>query len=941
MTHDVETAAYRLRQTADLPDLLGSFYSFAMPEHWPDVIRQVWDHGGKPHDPSWSLPIAGRLNQALRALVPDVLYTGKLGLASTSTWLYAREPVDTGLLKRTMQTYLQGWLAQKSDYPRLREAVTALDVTSHADDWRAVDVDPAWVGVNSAGTAAIDPVLYRLIPEVVAARIMAQGKYDGELSFVQVATDEGAELMSWPPLEHVEEGKGRETTVSRYSAVIKVALLLTPFDPAPRLHLGVKIRRWVSSGKLFIPAGSSASVYLRPPADPGAGPGQTRFAVPFLQYDRTIRDYAWKSDGPAGVLAGLTVAGRFPDAARIKTDPGAYLPPTTGLEAAVTHQTRMTAHAVQTGIMPDERRRILTWAAAALPEAFEPALNLESVLGRPKIERQYLKRTSLPKEPRPPKQKHDPDDATAVAEYAAECAKFERDHAVWKVEHPAALSRRAEDEAENARRRRELLTRGMKGSELRIDVITDTDAVRAALLAAARAWLGLDPAETDAAPNHVVFRDGDLGVRLICHTAGRLTSPLVDGTQPARGDAHRQAIRDRAALVEKYLDQQEFTSELVLAEILPPKEFTKNKIPRSDPYDAVRQGAARAGRVTQFITTSGEDDLAFRAEAAWADGLRSLGISLVPPSSKNPSLPESIDQVAFWQVRRNVTGTVPKAVWMPIAVLVKPDQARVLARTPESQGWIPYHQLLCELATAEPRPKELSNAQRQTEEMARFLRVTLPALKGRPLLLLAEAANLRSRWTWLTDSGLEAERISLGEPDTMRLATHNKQLRVVRVRTDANRLETPMWWATPRDDEPAGFTKTVLQAEGAGEQNRVFYSLAEKSSKLNTHNKALRKLTRDGTKAPSPDKAAPVPRMIELTVAGLAPSDDESAAAAWATFVHQQRFTADYPEGRELPYALDLCKRAGDYAFPESAREEEEGDPAPEDPEFQQGVLDL
>ncbi|GAA1872031.1 pPIWI_RE module domain-containing protein [Myceligenerans crystallogenes] len=939
MTHDVETAAYRLRLPADLPSVLGSFHSFALPEHWPDIIRQVWDHGGKPHDPTWNLPGAKRLNHALRALVPDVLYTGKLGLASADTWLYARQPVDTNLLKRTMQSYLRGWLDTKSDYPKLREAVSALDVESHAEDWHSVDVDPAWVGVNTAGTATVDPVLYRLIPEAVAARILALGKFDDQLSFVQVATDQGAELMSWPPLEHPVKGRGRETTVSRFSAVITIALMTTPFDPGPRLHLGVKIRRWVSSGKLYIPSGSSASVYLRPPTDPAAGPGQTRFAVPYLGYDKKTRANAWKNNGPTGVLAHLTETGRFPDAARISTDPGAYLPPTLGLEAAVTHHTRMTPHAVQTGIMPEERRRILTWAAQALPDAFEPALNLQAVVGRPRIERQYVKRTSIPEEPTPPK-KPDPENAEAIAKYADELAEFERKHVVWTVKHPVAVARRADDDATNAGRNRELLLRGTQGTELRVDVVTDTDAVRTALLSAAGNWLGLEPVETGAPEHHVVFREGDLAVRLICHTASRLTSALGNGTHPARGEAHQQAIHDRATFVQQYLEEQEFTSELVLAEILAPKEFTKQGIPRCDPYDAVRQGAARAGRVTQFITTSGDGDLAFRAQAAWADGLRSLGISLVPPHSANPSLPDTIDQVAFWQVRRNVTGTVPKAVWMPIAVLVRPDQARVLAQTPESKGWIPYNQLLCELATAEPHTREFSDAQRQSEAMARFLRVTLPSLKGRPLLLLAEAANLRERWSWLKDSSLEADRISLGETDTMRLATHNKQLRIVRVRTDANRLETPMWWATPRDDEPAGFTKTVLQAEGAGPENRVFYSLAEKSSKLNTHNKAMRKLTRDDTKAPSPDKAAPVPRMIELTVAGLAPSDDDGAATAWATFVHQQRFTADYPEGRELPYALDLCKRAGAYAFPESAQEEE-GESAPEVIEFEQGVFDL
>lgn len=83
--------------------------------------------------------------------------------------------------------------------------------------------------------------------------------------------------------------------------------------------------------------------------------------------------------------------------------------------------------------------------------------------------------------------------------------------------------------------------------------------------------------------------------------------------------------------------------------------------------------------------------------------------------------------------------------------------------------------------------------------------------------------------------------------------------------------------------------------------------------------KDIRKLTRNGAVAPSPDKAALGPKLLEITVAGLAPSDGgpENAAVDWATFVHQQRFTPGYPTGLSLPYVLSLCAKAAEFAYPE------------------------
>jgi hypothetical protein len=923
MADPVETAAYRLRTPVDLPTLLGGFHQFNVPEHWPNILRQAYEHGGRAFDPAWNLKVGG-VNRAIRALVPDVLYTGHLPYNAPKTWLFARSPVDAGLLKRILQAHLQERLVDKSGLGTLREAVRALDVASHADDWEAAAIDPDWLRSNPAGTPIMAPVLYRLIPEIIAERIAQLGKFDEELSFVQVATDEGAELVSWPPIAH-ESGRGRTARISHYSAVLTIALRTVPFDPAPRLHLGVKTRRWVTSGKLFLPPGMSTRVYVRPLADPATGFGGTRLAVPSLRWSKSARDYVWSSNGPAGVLDTLTLGGKFPDAARIKNDPGAYVPSGTGLQAMVTFHTRMGSHPVNTGVMPDERRRILTWAAQTLPDGFDPLLVLERVKSRA-IERQYLEPTPVPKEPQVPQRKHAEEDASAEQKHADELSDYERKRVEWEAKYLQAVAKRASADEENSRRRRALLAHGMQGEELRVDVITDTDAVRQAIVGAASQWLGLVPDDAASTSNQVIFLDGELRLRFVCHVAGPLTSPLGDGTVPARGAAHRDAVDERATMVREYLDSQALTSELVLAEILGPEHYSGAE-QRADPYDAVRQGAARAGRVTQFITTGGEASLDFRAQAAWEDGLRSLGISLVPPHSDGLDLPENIDQVAFWVVRRNATRSVSRAVWQPIAVTVRPDQHRVMARTDESDGWIPYNRLLCELATAEPRSSELGSEQKQREQLARFVRRTLPSLKGRPLLLLTEAGNLRSRWKWLTDEGLEKDRISIGEPTTTRLASYNKHLRVVRVRTEGGRLETPMWWVPATEASPSGFTKALLRDEGSGASGRVFYSLAEKSGKLNTHNMRLRKFTRAGSTAPSPNKAAPVPRMVEITVAGLSPTDSVDAAEAWAMFVHQQRFTADYREGRELPYALDLCSRASDYAFPESTLVDEDDAP--------------
>lgn len=127
----------------------------------------------------------------------------------------------------------------------------------------------------------------------------------------------------------------------------------------------------------------------------------------------------------------------------------------------------------------------------------------------------------------------------------------------------------------------------------------------------------------------------------------------------------------------------------------------------------VRLGCADAGRVSQFINPVPEaeggrrgkkmdvaKDLAFRAKAAWADGLRQLSLSFVPEHSiKGDALPGRLNQVAFWMVRRNVSAQFSARQFTPIAVLIRPDQDCIMGRTAGMQQWVPYPELLRRLET--------------------------------------------------------------------------------------------------------------------------------------------------------------------------------------------------------------------------------------------------
>jgi hypothetical protein len=939
----VGTAAFRLRQDTDLAALLGGYYVFNLPEHWPGLLQRIWQR-------NWNVFRADRypslysINAALCSVAPEIINTSaKIDPGGAPGWLYARHPARGSLLKRLTQAYMLELLEEDATFSDLREACEALDIGAHQDDWKLAVPGDDWIRTSTGGTAVLEGPLYRLIPELAAEHIVAYSRtnpYEGELRFAQVPCDEGAELMSWPPRTYTTTNKNNEESTWRFSAVLHLQMRTVPFDPEPRLHISASIRRWIT-GKVFIPPRSSVGVYLRTTPAVGAGEPEPRFAKPALKWDRGRKETLWRGGGPAQILGRLTLTDAFPDVAQVRTDPGSYLRSRLGYDLGVLHHTQMGGHGVATGIMPDERRHLITWAASALPDAFAPAAGLERTLHlQVTPPGQYTDRKSSPKEPKAPKIDAAWENEEALLEAQAD---YKERFAAWETARDEAAAANKLIDGDNAGVRRARLIDALGSEELRIDALTATTRIREALKEAASAWLGLEASVVDGEANQFLFTCDNLAVRLTFHAGGHLLGDLgrVEGSGKS---SHEAAEAHRAKDVRALLESQPHRSELVLAEIPERDHYRSDR--KADPYRAIRVGAAEAGRVTQFITTGGKDkEVPHRALAAFGDGMRQLGIRLLPPHTGDLQIPADLDQVAFWLVRRNTTAEVRHSMYTPIATLSRPGQPRIMARTADSDDWMTYPELLCELASSLPRAEHLKYEDAQREEVARLIRTTLPSLRGRNTLVLAEATNLRSRWSWLTDEGLMNGTVRLGEGQAKALAVLGPKLRMVRTRIENSRAETPAWWATSAKDadETAGFTTGLWQSEDAESSSRVYYSLTDKNAKLNSRPAAARKFTdyhHNGIKAAEPGETMPVPRLLEITVAGLARVDDAASAAAWAMFVHQQRYCAEHPDGLQLPYVLAMAARTSEYALPHEDDDYiNDDEPTEGDKEFEQLTL--
>jgi hypothetical protein len=485
--------------------------------------------------------------------------------------------------------------------------------------------------------------------------------------------------------------------------------------------------------------------------------------------------------------------------------------------------------------------------------------------------------------------------------------------------------------ADNAVLRRANLARAVKDTGvLSCHVLYQSDEVRDELFAAAERSLGLHPHRVEIAPDTRVWRAPDVEIRIKAMPLGALGGELGAGTAPRRGRQAEEAIARRRQDTKAFVSGLPDDSQVVFVELEGMKAFRNT----TDPKFAIRLGCVDAGRVSQFITPKNDDEndnLSHRADAAWADGLRQIGMSFVPQHTV-PGIPGELNQLAFWILRKNSSDTTKNKQFTPIAVLIRPGQDRVMGRIPGMQGWVPYPELLKRLAGL-VQGSNLNSDAKQQVATAQFIRQVLYSLSGKPAAVLACAQNMRRSWKWLENGMLIRDKIQLGNLPAQDLVMYGKRLRLVRMR-DGERDETPQWWA-PKDDDTAGIATGLWTVPDADENNRVFYATTDKSSthskvqnddtKLTPHVGAKGKLVTNQT------SDAWNPALLEIAVIGCVPEDNPED---WAMYVHQQRIVRDsYRDMLKFPLALHLAELASEYALPYADEAERVADTPDDDDE--------
>lgn len=873
-----------------------------------------------------------RLNAAIAALVPDIVSVATRATVNDELpWLYSTNELPQEVSDSLLKAWLMDLQPKPSARHEVREAWRGL--CEHQLAWEPTAVDLLEFTTSAGATAIPPPHLYRLLTDVLAARIEQAClgdepqpyEFNGQQVFFRRVTSNvfagSAELMSWPPLEHTTKTKAGKETTWYYSATIVLSLRTEPFSAVPRVHISTGIRRWLASSQVFFPPGRTVGVYLssRTPLIVGA-PAPERFA--FAKLRRTGEGVSWVGGGPTGIMGRLSVTRDFPSPELLRENPDKWLHGTDdGVTAAVVYHTMMGGrHAIGAGLMPAERRRLTEWAMSKLTPYFKPieGYRRTKLPAKQQIPFRVLEpKDSIKKELKPKKISPDttPEEQREIEEYneglPARNAKI-----VDGNEKIAAKN--LETMARNAERRRALLSAVVGERGLVVDLLYQTDLMRNQVIAAAEQSLDLAGHRVLTGPETWSWESPDLPVRIHVRPLGRHGSALADDC-PAKGREWYEAIGARRRGVREFLlrigQDTDDPSQGAIVEINRAEDFAR----RCDPKYAVRLGIADAGLVSQFLAVPDPDaddteaDAEFRAAAAWADALRQVGMRFVPDHSLGVVIPEGLNQLAFWLVKRRVDGPTGKAQFTPIAILIRPGQGSIMGRSPQTNGWVPYPDLLRAL-TGQLKGDQLATEEQQTGVVAAFVKQVLNERRAEPTLVLTHAQNTRSRWPWLKNDEIIADRIGFGLKGLkQRPSLYGDQLRVVRIAA-TDRYETAQWWAP--NGQVAGISKGLWIP--SGDDPRVFYSTTDKYS-TNSLPMTATKLTTTGSGDIRPDKNASTPSLLQLTMAVVRADDDPET---WAMFVHQQRFSDDYRDGLKLPLVMHLARLASDYALPHEELED-------------------
>jgi hypothetical protein len=371
---NVRRAAYQFASADEL--LVAGYQTLAFPEQLTTGVLRVCNLGRTDQEAIRTAPTY-RLNGVLQVLASDlaVMRRGPVDAAHrTHQWLYCPADRPNPLPAQVLHHLLEVWVEELRSEDVYRRDVRDLFAELQASPpvWSDVDVPLLRTHQSFGGTAMPNSLQYLLATDYFARRIQELPPYQSgsdALRFHAVARgtrQQGAELMSQPLW--FEDGGNTWW----FSVIINLTLHTVPFDPLPKLHLHLGLRRWATLpdrdlGRLRLGFGSDTSVYLRPTVSwlPDT-PVSDRYGVARITWDRDSRKHQWRQGDPAGMLRRLALNRPFPDVDDLLSQPATWLDRAHGTDALVAHSTRMGSHGVAVGFMSHQRSQIVEWAEQAL-----------------------------------------------------------------------------------------------------------------------------------------------------------------------------------------------------------------------------------------------------------------------------------------------------------------------------------------------------------------------------------------------------------------------------------------------------------------------------------------------------------------------------------------------------------------------------------------------
>lgn len=258
---------YAFRLKHNLP--AKKFYALKFSEIAKDSIKSLVAERDSRSKDKVGIPIAS-LNEALRASIPGLIYIGKIW---EKFWLYSPVEIPTENLSVIFSHWLDTEFPDENPNKRKkgitfkqRQAVMQL-LSPNNFKWESVTLETELWKKYANGTANIteDADGFILLPDILATQLSDPNlKFklgDETIQFYRCAPIEGAgaELISWPPLQHTQNKR-----TYYYSIVLTLKVQTVPSQPYPQLQCDLSIRRWCSINDTgLLPGGQASSVYIR------------------------------------------------------------------------------------------------------------------------------------------------------------------------------------------------------------------------------------------------------------------------------------------------------------------------------------------------------------------------------------------------------------------------------------------------------------------------------------------------------------------------------------------------------------------------------------------------------------------------------------------------------------------------------------------------------